>query len=78
MRANGETSMSFSVGDAVRVWEADRLHRQHVGRIQRILPNRLSQRDFQEYVVEFQNTPKERFRFCLCREFELQTVEADS
>ena len=73
-----ENQRMFSVGDAVRVWETDRLHRQHVGLVRRVLPNRLSERDFQEYVVEFQSLPKERFRFCLCREFELRRAETDA
>lgn len=43
--------------------------------IKDVLPKRLSQQDFQEYIVEFSNVKPERFRFCLYREVELRSEE---
>ena len=64
--------MPFNVGDVVQICNADALRRGKRGRIEGILPKRLSQQDFQEYVVEFPNASHERFRYCLYREFELR------
>jgi len=64
--------MSYQIGDFVRVWEIDAQHGDQVGRINQVLPRRLAESDFQEYVVEFQSLPYDRFRFSLCREFELR------
>jgi uncharacterized protein (DUF1499 family) len=47
-----------------------------LARIQRVLPRTLSVQDFQEYVVEYMNVRSERFRFGLCREFELRLDSA--
>jgi hypothetical protein len=63
--------MSFNVGDVVCVRNANAV-RPATGRIQRILPQTLSVPDFQEYVVEYKNFHSERFRFGVCREFELR------
>ena len=64
--------MPFNVGDVVRICNADAMRRGKRVRIEGILPKRLSEQDFQEYVVEFPNAVSERFRFCLYREFELR------
>jgi hypothetical protein len=64
--------MSFNVGDVVRVRVPGALHGGQLARIEQVLPKRIHQQDFQEYVVEFSNVKKERFRYCLYREFELQ------
>ena len=61
--------MPFNIGDVVRVQASNAASR---GRIQCVLPRTLSIQDFQEYVVEFMNFRSERYRFGLCREFELQ------
>jgi hypothetical protein len=66
--------MPFSVGDVVQVSTPDPSSRGRLGRIEKILPNRFSQQDFQEYVVEFPDVPSGRFRFCLFREFELRAA----
>ena len=68
--------MPFNVGDVVRVQDSDRFAGR-CGRIQQVLPRTLSVQDFQEYVVEFANWRSERFRFGLCREFQIQ-LEQDS
>ena len=60
--------MPFNVGDVVRVQDSNR----GCGRIRQILPRTLSVQDFQEYVVEFTNWRSERFRFGVCREFQIQ------
>jgi hypothetical protein len=67
--------MPFNVGDVVCVQAPSVVHQGQRARIQQVLPNRLSQQDFGEYVLEFPNAPSERFRFCLYREFELQLKE---
>jgi len=63
--------MPFNIGDVVRVQDSSALRRGHA-RIQSVLPRTLSVQDFQEYVVEFMNFRSERFRFSVCREFEMQ------
>ena len=72
--------MPFGVGDVVYVWKADIVRRDQPARITQVLPKRLSQQDFQEYVVEFRNVPSRGPRFCLYREFELrpQPTETDA
>jgi len=64
--------MAFSVGDVVTIWSADVLRRGKAARILQVLPTKLSEEDFREYVVEFADVPAERFRFCMYREFELR------
>jgi len=64
--------MPFNVGDVVQICNGDAGCNRKVGRIEGVLPKRLSQQDFQEYVVEFQSFRSERFRFCIYREFELR------
>jgi len=65
--------MAFNVGDEVRICNAaDAIRRNSRARITGVLPKRLSEPDFQEYVVEFPNVRPERFRFCMYREFELR------
>ena len=64
--------MPFNVGDVVQICTADRIRRGQQARIEKILPKRLSQQDYQEYVVEFLNVSSERFRYLLYREFELR------
>ena len=74
---HGGYAMPFHVGDVVRIQNANAL-RPPFARIQRVLPRTLSVQDFQEYVVEYINFRSERFRFGLCREFELgQDAPAD-
>ncbi len=63
--------MPFNVGDMVRIQNSNALKPTRA-RVQRILPQTLSVQDFQEYIVEFANFRSERFRFGLCREFELR------
>ena len=69
--------MPFNVGDAVYVWAPDVIRHGQLVRIMQVLPKRLSQQDFQEYVIEFLNEASERFRFCLYREFELRVHQAE-
>ena len=69
--------MPYSVGDFVHVCTPDVVRCGQIGRIEQVLPKRLSQQDFQEYVVEFLNEDSERFRFCLYREFELREHRAE-
>ena len=64
--------MPFNVGDVVQVLNTRPARSRGNGRIQRVMPRRLMVQDFQEYVVEFVNAPDGRFRFGLCREFELR------
>ena len=61
--------MPFNTGDVVRVQGSNAVSR---ARIQSVLPRTLSVQDFQEYVVEFVDFRSERFRFGVCREFEMQ------
>jgi hypothetical protein len=70
--------MPFVVGDTVYVWKADIRRAGHPARITQVLPKRLSQQDFQEYIVEFPVTPLKGPRFCLYREFELCSQPAES
>ncbi len=63
--------MPFNVGDVVRIKDNNGL-RSGAARVQRVLPRTISVQDFQEYVVEFINCRSERFRFGLCREFEMR------
>ena len=67
--------MPFSVGDVVRIHTADAIRRDTWARIKGVLPKRLSEPDFQEYIVEFPTANPERFRFCTYREFELRPGE---
>jgi uncharacterized protein (DUF1499 family) len=72
--------MPFKVGDVVSLKNTNVL-RNGPARIQRVLPRTISVQDFQEYVVEFVNFRSERFRFGVCREFELsperKAIETD-
>ena len=68
--------MPFNVGDSVYVLSSDATRRGHRVRIEQVLPKKLSVQDFQEYVVEYMNFRSERFRFGLCREFELRSDAA--
>ena len=61
--------MPFNIGDVVRVQRSNAVSQ---AQIQRVLPRTLSVQDFQEYVVEFMSFRSERFRFGLCREFEMR------
>ncbi|PYS01638.1 MAG: hypothetical protein DMG16_11820 [Acidobacteria bacterium] len=63
--------MPFNVGDVVRIKNNNAL-RSGAARVQKVLPRTTSVQDFQEYVVEFINCRSERFRFGLCREFEIR------
>jgi hypothetical protein len=63
--------MPFNVGDVVRIQNCNP-RRPAIARIQQVLPRTLSVQDFQEYVVEYMNSRSERFRFGLCREFEMR------
>jgi len=63
--------MPFNVGDVVRIQNSNPM-RPAIARIQQVLPRTLSVQDFQEYVVEYMNSRSERFRFGLCREFEMR------
>jgi hypothetical protein len=63
--------MPFNVGDVVRIQNAN-VVRPSCARIQQVLPRALSVQDFQEYIVEYMNFRSERFRFGVCREFELR------
>jgi hypothetical protein len=66
--------MSFRVGDSVSVLARDTVRQ---GQIARVLPNRHSVPDFQEYVVRFPNEQSRRFHLCLYREFELRQVSQE-
>ena len=66
--------MAFNVGDVVQICSADSIRSGKFARIEWIVPNRFSQQDFQEYVVEFPQDSK-RSRFCVYREFELRRQE---
>ena len=63
--------MPFHVGDVVRIENTNAL-RPAIARVQQVLPQTLSVSDFQEYVVEYMDFRSERFRFGLCREFEMR------
>ena len=62
--------MPFNVGDVVQVQNNRVFHRGRA-RVQRVLPPNATSQDLQEYVVEFSSFGAERFRFGLCREFEM-------
>ena len=68
--------MPFNIGEVVRIRNTNAV-RPRSARIQRVLPRTLSVQDFQEYVVEYLNCRSERFRFGVCREFELRPDAAD-
>jgi hypothetical protein len=70
--------MPFVVGDIVYVWKADIRRSGQPARITQVLPKRLSQQDFQEYIVEFSVSSLKGPRFCLYREFELCSRPAES
>ena len=63
--------MPFNVGDVVRIQNVNAV-RPVFARIQLVLPQHLSVRDFQEYVVEYMNFRSERFHFGVCRECEMR------
>ena len=63
--------MPFNVGDVVRIRNTNAV-RPAFARVQRVLPRRVSVQDYQEYVVEYVNFRSERFRFGVCREFEMR------
>jgi len=65
--------MPFNVGDIVHVSSPDAIRSGQLVRIEQVLPKKLSVQDFQEYVVEFPDAVSEQFRFCLYREFELES-----
>jgi hypothetical protein len=69
--------MAFNVGDVVRIRHANAV-RPAKARIHQVLPRTLSVQDFQEYVVEYLAFRSERFRFGVCREFELRSDIAGS
>ncbi len=69
--------MPFNVGDVVRITNTNAV-RPAFARIHQVLPRTLSVQDFQEYVVEYMNSRSERFRFGLCREFELRSDTAST
>ena len=62
--------MAFKIGEAVRV-ENNKLFSRGRGRVLRVLAPNAIATDFQEYIVEFTNFQSERFRFGVCREFEM-------
>ncbi len=62
--------MTFNIGDTVRVQNNNVFARGH-GRVQQVMAPSSIGRDFQEYIVEFASFASERFRFGLCREFEM-------
>jgi hypothetical protein len=64
--------MAFNVGDVVQICNADAARSGTVARIEWVLPRRLAQQDFQEYIVELPDAKSDRFRFCVYREFELR------
>jgi len=63
--------MTFKIGDAVQVQNNNRFCGGR-GRVQKVLAPSAVAQDFQEYVIEFLSFRSERFRFGLCREFEMQ------
>ena len=62
--------MPFSVGDIVRIQNPNAV-RPAIARVQQVLAHTTSIQDFQEYIVEYLNCRSERFRYGLCREFEM-------
>ena len=63
--------MPFCVGDIVRIQNPNGV-RPAVARVQQVLSRNVSIQDFQEYIVEYLNCRSERFRYGLCREFEMR------
>ena len=63
--------MPFSVGDIVRIQNPNGV-RPAVARVQQVLSRNISIQDFQEYIVEYLNCRSEKFRYGLCREFEMR------
>ena len=62
--------MTFNIGDTVRV-DNNSVFARGRGKVQQVLAPSTIGRDFQEYIVEFASFRSERFRFGLCREFEM-------
>ena len=62
--------MPYNNGDVVRVQAPTAVGRTRA-RVQSVLGQKPVVQDFQEYVVEFEVFRSERFRFGLCREFEM-------
>ena len=69
MRGTGENPMPFNVGDVVCVLVPDVVRQGRLARVEQVLPKRHSVQDFQEYIVEFPNEAKRKFRYCMYREF---------
>ena len=63
--------MPFNVGDIVRIQNTNCV-RPAFARVQQVLSRTVAIQDFQEYIVEFMNCRSERFRYGLCREFEMR------
>lgn len=70
--------MPFNVGDVVCVVVPDAIRQGQVARIDHVLPKRNSVQDFQEYIVEFPQEAKRKFRFCVYREFELRDSNSEA
>ncbi len=70
--------MPFNVGDVVCVVVSDAVRHGKVARVDHVLPKRYSVEDFQEYIVEFPNEAKRKFRFCIYREFELRDSKSEA
>jgi hypothetical protein len=70
--------MPFNVGDVVCVLVPDAVRQGRVARVEHVLPKRHSVQDFQEYIVEFPNEAKRKFRYCMYREFELRDSKSDA
>lgn len=62
--------MAYIPGDVVRVQNHRGFDRGRA-RVQSVLEKKPVAPDFQEYIVEFDEFRSERFRFGLCREFEM-------
>jgi hypothetical protein len=62
--------MPYNTGDVVRVPNHKAFGRGRA-RVQSVLEHKPVAPDFQEYIVEFDKFDSERFRFGLCREFEM-------
>ncbi len=63
--------MPFNVGDIVRIQNTNAV-RPAFARVQQVLSRTVCIQDFQEYIVEYINCRSERFRYGLCREFEMR------
>jgi hypothetical protein len=70
--------MPFNKGDVVCILVPDAIRHGHVARIEQVLPRRHSVQDFQEYIVEFPQEVKRKFRFCIYREFELRDTKSEA